>query len=150
MNFIRNLSMRGKLIVLMLPALLVIIVFAISSINRNMEDLSGMQQLSAMAELAALGDPLVEALQRERGRSAVLLASQQDSDSERSANRALQSQRQETDRALSGYRAPWLLLTNRVARGDPVAPRGHRRLTLLCAGRRMGKPSLCAATVGTG
>lgn len=105
MNFIRNLSMRGKLIVLMLPALLVIIVFAISSINRNMEDLSGMQQLSAMAELAALGDPLIEALQRERGRSAVLLASQQDSDSERSANRALQSQRQETDRALSGYRA---------------------------------------------
>ena len=112
MNFIRNLSMRGKLIVLMLPALLVIIVFASSSINQNAEDLRGMQQLSSMAELAAQGDPLVEALQRERGRSAVLLASDQGSDGERQASQALQSQRQETDRAMSRYRAGVEALVN--------------------------------------
>ena len=42
MTFINNLSMRGKLITLVLPALLVIVFFAFMSISRNMDDLRNM------------------------------------------------------------------------------------------------------------
>lgn len=103
MTFINNLSMRGKLITLVLPALLVIVFFAFQSISRNMDDLGNMQQLKTMVQLAELGDPLVEALQKERGRSAVFISSAPDSDGEREATRNLQSQRQDTDRNLTTY-----------------------------------------------
>ncbi|MBY5960847.1 methyl-accepting chemotaxis protein [Marinobacter nauticus] len=104
MTLINNLSMRGKLITLVLPALLVIVFFAFQSISRNMDDLGNMQQLRTMVQLAELGDPLVEALQKERGRSAVFISSAPDSDGEREATRNLQSQRQDTDRNLTTYR----------------------------------------------
>lgn len=106
MTLINNLSMRGKLITLVLPALLVIVFFAFQSISRNMDDLGNMQQLKTMVQLAKLGgDPLVEALQKERGgRSAVFISSAPpDSDGEREATRNLQSQRQDTDRNLTTY-----------------------------------------------
>ncbi|RCW68354.1 methyl-accepting chemotaxis protein [Marinobacter nauticus] len=103
MTLINNLSMRGKLITLVLPALLVIVFFAFQSISRNMDDLGNMQQLRTMVQLAELGDPLVEALQKERGRSAVFISSAPDSDGEREATRNLQSQRQDTDRNLTTY-----------------------------------------------
>ena len=103
MTFINNLSMRGKLITLVLPALLVIVFFAVQSISRNMDDLDNMQQLNILVQLAELGDPLVEELQKERGRSAVFISSAPDSDGEREATRNLQSQRQNTDRNLSAY-----------------------------------------------
>ena len=67
MNFINNLSMRGKLITLVTPALLVILFFAAESVLLNYGDLSDMRQLSAMVELAKTGDPLTETLQKERG-----------------------------------------------------------------------------------
>lgn len=104
MTLINNLSMRGKLITLVLPALLVIVFFAFMSISRNMNDLRNMHQLQTMVQLAEQGDPLVEALQKERGRSAVFLSSTPGSDGEREAVRNLQSQRQDTDRKLTTYR----------------------------------------------
>ena len=52
MTFINNLSMRGKLITLVLPALLVIVFFAFMSISRNMDDLRNMHQLQTMVQLA--------------------------------------------------------------------------------------------------
>ena len=104
MTFINNLSMRGKLITLVLPALLVIVFFAFMSISRNMDDLRNMHQLQTMVQLAEWGDPLVEALQKERGRSAVFLSSTRGSDGEGEAVRNLQSQRQDTDRKLTTYR----------------------------------------------
>lgn len=104
MSFLNNLSMRGKLITLVLPALLVIVFFAAFSINRNADDLSNMRQLQAMVNLAELGDPLVESLQKERGRSAVLLSSAAGSGGEQQAKRELDSQRQDTDRSLRTYR----------------------------------------------
>jgi hypothetical protein len=75
MSFLNNLSMRGKLITLVLPALLVIVFFAAFSISRNADELGNMRQLQAMVNLVELGDPLIESLQKERGRSAVLLSS---------------------------------------------------------------------------
>lgn len=104
MQFINNLSMRGKLVTLVLPSLLVIIFFAFQSISRNLEALNNMQQLQTMVQLAELGDPLVETLQKERGRSAVFLSSSGGLEGEQQALRALQSQRQDTDRRLASYR----------------------------------------------
>ncbi|KAA1175953.1 methyl-accepting chemotaxis protein [Marinobacter salinexigens] len=104
MTFVTNLSMRGKLLTLILPALLVILFFAGDNIRRNTTLVTNMNQLQAMATLAKQGDPLVEELQRERGRSAVLLASQPGSDGEQQASTALEAQRGNSDRALATYR----------------------------------------------
>ncbi|PHQ27317.1 chemotaxis protein [Marinobacter guineae] len=104
MNLINNLSMRGKLITLVLPALLVILFFALESITLNFGELSDMRQLRSMVELAETGDPLTETLQRERGRSAVFLASEPASDAARQADRELAEQRRQTDSRISDYR----------------------------------------------
>nr|BBJ05306.1 methyl-accepting chemotaxis sensory transducer [Marinobacter nauticus] len=104
MSFLNNLSMRGKLITLVLPALLVIVFFAAFSISRNADELGNTRQLQAMVNLAELGDPLIESLQKERGRSAVLLSSATGSSGEQQAKRDLDAQRQDTDRSLRTYR----------------------------------------------
>lgn len=104
MSFLNNLSMRGKLITLVLPALLVIVFFAAFSISRNADELGNMRQLQAMVNLAELADPLIESLQKERGRSAVLLSSATGSSGEQQSKRDLDAQRQDTDRSLRTYR----------------------------------------------
>ena len=104
MNLINNLSMRGKLITLVLPALLVIVFFAGTSITRNAEDLANTRQLQDMVSLAKLGDPVIEALQRERGRSAIVLSSAAGSNEEQQAKRTLDTQRSQTDDRLRSYR----------------------------------------------
>lgn len=103
MSVINNLSMRGKLITLILPALLVILFFSAGSILQSLGDLSDMRQKSSMAQLAEAGDPLTEALQRERGRSAVFIASQPGSDTARQAERNLTEQRRQTDAQITAY-----------------------------------------------
>ena len=113
MNLINNLSMRGKLISLVVPALLVIIIFAAESIVLNSGELKDMRQLLSKIELSEAGDPLIEALQRERGRSAVLLASDPGTDIARQAERDLGEQRRQTDTRISDYqRQIRELLTN--------------------------------------
>ncbi|KXS51023.1 MAG: methyl-accepting chemotaxis protein [Marinobacter sp. T13-3] len=104
MSFINNLSMRGKLIALVLPALVALILFAAQSIKETASELSSMQHVKEMVRLADIGDPVAEELQRERGRSAVFIASDPGSEAATKAAQALQAQRQATDRALSGYR----------------------------------------------
>jgi len=103
MNLINNLSMRGKLITLVLPALVALILFAAQSITDSAGDLKDMRQVQDMVRLAEIGDPVAEELQRERGRSAVFLSSQADSDTASRARQELESQRQASDRALSDY-----------------------------------------------
>ncbi|WP_239985551.1 methyl-accepting chemotaxis protein [Marinobacter salexigens] len=102
-NIINNLSMRGKLITLVMPALLVIVYFAIESIVVNSGQLSDMRQLRALVQLASIGDPLIESLQKERGRSAVVLSAGSDHAAARRAVQALTSQRQETDDRITDY-----------------------------------------------
>ncbi|MEQ5813972.1 methyl-accepting chemotaxis protein [Marinobacter sp. NFXS11] len=103
MNLINNLSMRGKLITLVVPALLVILFFAAESIVLNQGKLDDMQQLRSMVELAEAGDPVTEALQKERGRSAVFIASKPGSDVARQAEKDLAEQRRQTDTRVSAY-----------------------------------------------
>ena len=114
-NLINNLSMRGKLITLVVPALLVIIYFAVESIAVNTGQLSDMRQLHSMVQLADIGDPLIETLQKERGRSAVALSSGSDQDAARQADQALASQRQQTDTRLADYRTRIAGLTQEVS-----------------------------------
>ena len=102
-NSINNLSMRGKLITLVVPALLVIIYFMVESIAQSTEQLGDMRQLRSLVQLADVGDPLIETLQKERGRSAVVLSSGSDRDAARQAEQALTSQRRQTDTRLAEY-----------------------------------------------
>ncbi|MBY6033202.1 methyl-accepting chemotaxis protein [Marinobacter daepoensis] len=120
MTFINNLSMRGKLITLVLPALLVILLFAFQSLSRDMDQLNNMQRLQAMVRLAEIGDPMVEALQKERGRSAVLLSSTPGSSGEATAALNLQNQRKATDQSLTAYRANLSALLDNVRFDDTL------------------------------
>ena len=112
MRFINNLSMRGKLVTLVLPALLVIVFFAITVIRQAANELGNMVYLQTMVQLAEAGDPLVESLQKERGRSAVLLASAPGTEAASQARQTLQAQQRETDRALQAYRSEVQSLTS--------------------------------------
>jgi len=103
MNLINNLSMRGKLITLVVPALLVLLFFAADSVVTNYGELNSMRQLRSMVELAETGDPLTETLQKERGRSAVFLASKPGTDSARQASANLAEQRRQTDARIADY-----------------------------------------------
>ncbi|NWO05289.1 MAG: methyl-accepting chemotaxis protein [Alteromonadaceae bacterium] len=105
MTFINNLSMRGKLITLVLPALIVLVLFAAQSIMDSVNELSNTRQLQNMVKLAELGDPVAEELQRERGRSAVFLSSEAGSSDASSAADALAKQRQASERALDDYQS---------------------------------------------
>ncbi|MBL1271053.1 MAG: methyl-accepting chemotaxis protein [Marinobacter maritimus] len=103
-NAINNLSMRGKLITLVVPALLVILYLAVESIALSTEQLGDMGQLRSLVQLADVGDPLIETLQKERGRTAVVLSTGADRDAAPRAEQALNNQRQQTDTRLSEYR----------------------------------------------
>lgn len=115
MSFINNMSMRNKLLALVIPALLVTLYFAFDSILRNYSDLTDYKKLSSMVKLAEIGDPLVEELQKERGRSAVVLASTPGSTGFDKARSALTQQRQQTDAGISRYQAE---LTSLLAEVD--------------------------------
>ena len=104
MNWLRSLSMRSKLIALVLPVLLAMLLFASQSVISNYGDLKGMGELQGMTDLVALADPVLDALQAERGRSAVVLSSVAGSDERRAAVQTLQTQQQRTDQQLAGYR----------------------------------------------
>src|SRR5690606_7146290 len=104
MDLIYNLSMRGKLTTLVLPVLLVIVIFSGARITRTAAHLANTRQLQDMVSLAKLGDPVIEALQRERARSAIVLSSAAGSSEEQQAKRTLDTQRSQTDDRLRSYR----------------------------------------------
>lgn len=104
MNWLKSLSMRSKLIVLVLPVLLAMLLFASQSVISDYGDLKEMRELQGMTSLVALGDPVLAALQVERGRSAVLLANKANNGERQAALQALQTQRQQTDQQLAEYR----------------------------------------------
>ncbi|SFR56629.1 Methyl-accepting chemotaxis protein [Marinobacter daqiaonensis] len=111
MPFINHLSMRGKLAVLLLPALLMLLYFAAASITDSYRDFRDIRSLQELARLAAAGDPLIESLQRERGRTAVYLASGRAND----ARNTLTAQRQQTDSQIDQYRKRVSALLNNTS-----------------------------------
>jgi len=119
-NIINNLSMRGKLITLVVPALLVIVYFAAESVALNTGELGDMRELRSLVQLADIDDPLIETLQKERGRSAVVLSSGSDRDAARQAEQALTMQRRQTDTQLPEYHARITNLTQETTFGPAV------------------------------
>ncbi|MCL1485997.1 MAG: hypothetical protein MH208_17925 [Marinobacter sp.] len=91
MNWLRSLSMRSKLIVLVLPVLLAMLLFASQSVISDYSDLKEMGELQGMTNLVALADPVIDALQVERGRSAIVLTNNADTDQRESRIRVTAS-----------------------------------------------------------
>jgi methyl-accepting chemotaxis protein len=96
--------MRSKLIVLVLPVLLAMLLFASQSVISDYSDLKEMGELQGMTNLVALADPVIDALQVERGRSAIVLTNNADTDQREIALESLQAQKQITDQQLAQYR----------------------------------------------
>ena len=119
-NIINNLSMRGKLITLVVPTLLIIVYFAAESVALNTGELGDMRELRSLVQLADIGDPLIKTLQKERGRSAVVLSSGSDRGAARQAEQALTNQRRQTDTQLSEYHARITNLTQETTFGPAV------------------------------
>ncbi|MBU2953700.1 methyl-accepting chemotaxis protein [Marinobacter sp. F3R08] len=71
---LRNLSMRGKLLLLILPALLGILYFSVSTVSERYTNLQTTRSLQTLFNLVLVADPLVKDLQRERGLSELYLA----------------------------------------------------------------------------
>lgn len=103
MSLINSLSMRAKLIVLVVPVLLAMLFFAGQRIVNNYNDLAELRELQAMTELVSIADPLLEALQIERGRSVVLLQADQELASERDSLSIFKAQHLRTDSKLAVY-----------------------------------------------
>lgn len=93
--------MRGKLLTLVCPALIVILLFASINVGDRYSQYRDAQVLRGMIELVKAGAPLVEHLQRERGRSAVFFAADGQTGS---AAEAMNNQRSRTDEAIRQYR----------------------------------------------
>jgi len=104
MNWLRSLSMRSKLIVLVLPVLLAMLLFVSQSVISDYSDLKEMGELQGMTNLVALADPVIDALQVERGRSAIVLTNNADTDQREVALQALQAKKHITDQQLAQYR----------------------------------------------
>lgn len=111
MSLINNFSMQGKLLALVIPALLVVVYFAAHQINDNYGDLANMRELQAMVRLVDTGDPLAEALQQERDRSLVFFASVY---APEEAEKALATQRGQTDTRITVYRSKIDKLMNNI------------------------------------
>ncbi|KAA1172867.1 methyl-accepting chemotaxis protein [Marinobacter salinexigens] len=99
---LRNLSMRGKLLLLILPALLGILYFSVSTITERYANLQSTRSLQTLFNLVLVADPLVEDLQLERGLSELYLAT---GGSDSRVVERLNTQREETSLSLTDLQA---------------------------------------------
>ena len=100
MQLIRNLSMRHKLMVLVLPAMLMLLVFFVERTRGYLAQYEAMHHTVQQVELLRMLDPVITELQKERGRSAVYLSSRQ---AQETVAAALNTQQQQTDQALAQW-----------------------------------------------
>lgn len=75
LSLLRNLSMRGKLLLLILPALAGTLYFSGSTIADRYAHLQSTESSQALFELVLTADPALENLQKERGLTALYIAS---------------------------------------------------------------------------
>ncbi|MEH6567007.1 MAG: methyl-accepting chemotaxis protein [Halopseudomonas sp.] len=75
LSLLRNISMRGKLLLLILPALLGTLYFSITTVSARYANLEATQAARDLFKLVLKADPLVENLQKERGLTALFIAS---------------------------------------------------------------------------
>lgn len=74
MRAIQNLRMRSKLLLLIIPSLLAVLFFSLTSIINNYHQAQEGRSLHTQASFTLQLGPLIEALQLERGLTAVAIA----------------------------------------------------------------------------
>ena len=104
MSWLNHLSMRGKLLLLILPALVAILWFSLSAFWASSVRVTQTRALLDQVALTQAVDPLIENLQKERGLTALMLAS---GGSDSRAEQRLAEQRLVTDRQLGEFRQRW-------------------------------------------
>tara|TARA_R110000868_G_scaffold177969_4_gene417255 strand:- start:14395 stop:16464 length:2070 start_codon:yes stop_codon:yes gene_type:complete len=126
LSMLRNLSMRGKLLLLILPALLGTLYFSITTVNDRYANLERTEESRDLFRLVLVADPLVENLQKERGLNALLIAS---GGSDGRVVERLEVQRELTDASLSEFRSVITTLDGSVR--VTIAPQLARASTAL-------------------
>lgn len=101
MLWIRNLSLRNKLIFLSVPPMLVLVFLFSERIYFNHQQQQSMQSLLHSTELLHVLNPVVTELQRERGRTAIVLANPTATD----AINDLRKQQYQSDQRIAVFRA---------------------------------------------
>ncbi|WP_113906874.1 methyl-accepting chemotaxis protein [Aliidiomarina celeris] len=97
MKLLQNLSMRNKLLVLVVPALVVVLWFSVTAVLENVRESRAANELYSLANFALQLNPAIENLQRERGLSAVAIANNLSGE----AVQNLRRQRGDSDRVIS-------------------------------------------------
>ncbi|HDY97183.1 MAG TPA: chemotaxis protein [Pseudomonas sabulinigri] len=126
LSMLRNLSMRGKLLLLILPALLGTLYFSITTVNDRYANLERTEESRDLFRLVLVADPLVENLQKERGLNALLIAS---GGSDGRVVERLEVQRELTDASLSEFQSVIATLEGSVR--VTIAPQLARASTAL-------------------
>ena len=99
MSWLRNLSMRNKLLLLILPSLFIMLLLAAANLWTSYSDYQEAHRIERLAEITSASAPVVVELQRERGMSALTMASNYAD----SNVRQLRQQRQASDQAISRF-----------------------------------------------
>ncbi|WP_404399348.1 methyl-accepting chemotaxis protein [Idiomarina seosinensis] len=99
MKWLKNLSMRNKLLLLILPTLVLLVLLAIGSSGATYQRYAEADRVESLTRITAASQPVIDAMQRERGLSALAFASNFDSESQQN----LQNQRGKTDSAISEF-----------------------------------------------
>ena len=126
LSMLRNLSMRGKLLLLILPALLGTLYFSITTVNDRYANLERTEESRDLFRLVLVADPLVENLQKERGLNGLLIAS---GGSDGRVVERLEVQRELTDASLSEFQSVITTLDGSVR--VTIAPQLARASTAL-------------------
>ncbi len=101
LSWLNHLSMRGKLLLLILPALVAILWFSLSAFWSSSVRVDNTRALLDRVAITQAVDPLIEHLQKERGLTALMLAS---GGSDSRAVERLEEQRAITDQQLEVFR----------------------------------------------
>ncbi|UJJ31999.1 methyl-accepting chemotaxis protein [Halopseudomonas maritima] len=102
LSMLRNTSMRGKLLLLILPALAGTLYFSGSTVLDRYTHLQSTESARALFELALAADPALENLQKERGLTALFIAT---GGADGRVVERLEAQRTATDASLAGLRS---------------------------------------------
>lgn len=122
MRFIQNLSMRHKLLVLVLPAMLILLFLFVERTRAYLAQYQAMQTTTEQVELLRLLDPVITELQKERGRSAVYLASRT---AQQTVLAPLQAQHQQSDLAVQQWRSGMAAIHDEVLNEGTVLALQH-------------------------
>ena len=101
LSMLRNISMRGKLLLLILPALAGTLYFSGSTVLDRYTHLQSTESARALFELVLTADPALETLQKERGLTALFIAT---GGADGRVVERLEGQRAATDASLSALR----------------------------------------------